>query len=119
MKRFLLTAFSLMLVSTTSTVPASAQPRINQEIASNNLGTTQTTVRLSPADLAHFAYRGYFKSQSINGYGSLIQDHNTGKVSAKDIVQAAVNTHHLPASTLDDRGYLNAVDNQLRDLNLH
>lgn len=117
MKRFLLAAFSLMLLSSISTGSAIAQ---TQETISYNAATTQVIPQLiNPSDLASFAYRGYFKSQGISSYAALIQDHSAGKVTSRDIVQAAVNASRLPASTLNDRSYLNAVDNQLRELNLH
>ncbi len=121
MKCFLFAAFSLMLLSAISNVPASAQTRVEHELMSYNAITTQTIAQpeLTPTDLATFAYRGYFQAQGIRGYGSLIQDHNSGKVTAKTLVQAAIDTNRLPASTLNDRAYLNALDSQVRALDLN
>jgi hypothetical protein len=116
MKRVLLAAFSLMLLSSIPTGSAIAQ---TQATLSYNAAMAQVIPQLTPSDLASFAYRGYFKSQGISSYAALIQDHSAGKVTPRDIVQAAVNASRLPASTLDDRSYLNALDNQLRELNLH
>ncbi|MEP0983545.1 hypothetical protein NC980_23665 [Leptolyngbya sp. AS-A5] len=118
MNRFLLVAFSLMVLSAISTISAIAQTRERENVSYNPV-ITQATSQLTPADLASFAYRSYFKSQGISGYGVLIQEHSFGKVTAKDIVQATVNTYQLPASTLNDRAYLNTLDSQLRELNLH
>lgn len=114
MKCFLQISFLLMLFSSFSGASAIAQTK-----EAMNMTIAQEVIRLTPADLATFAYRGYFKSQGISGYGGLIQDHSSGKVSNKDIVQAAIAMHLLPDSTLNNRGYLNALDNQLREINLH
>jgi len=107
-----------MLLSTLSEVSANAQTN-SQGAMSYSMTTTQEIIQLSPFDLATFAYRGYFKNQGISGYGTLIQDHVSGKVSNRDIVQAAIAANLLPASTLNNVAYLSALDNQLRELNLH
>jgi hypothetical protein len=117
MKYFLLASLSCMLLSTLSGVSANAQS--STPTMSYGPATTQEVIQLSPFDLATFAYRGHFKNQGISGYGTLIQDHFSGKVSNRDIVQAAIAANLLPESTLNNVAYLSALDNQLRELNLH
>ncbi|XWK86261.1 MAG: hypothetical protein U7127_18815 [Phormidium sp.] len=72
--------------------------------------------RITPFQLTSLAYQGNFTSNGIPSYGALISAYQSGRISAKDIVQIAVNTNRLPQNVLSDRAYLNAVEAQLRSL---
>ena len=50
----------------------------------------------TPVNLIGLAYRGFFTKDGIPSNGALISAYRTGKVSAKDIVQSAVNGNRLP-----------------------
>lgn len=72
--------------------------------------------QINPFNLAGQAYRGYFKDQGIPSYSTLIQQYESGRITAKDLVESAIKANRLPPETLADRNYISAVDAQLADL---
>ena len=91
--------------------------QINTDVNSNNLRTNSPNVSyLQPFNTTFLAYQGYFKEQGIPSGGALVSEFQTGKVTAKDVVQAAVKAKKLPAQVLNDQSYLNAVESQLTSL---
>ncbi len=70
----------------------------------------------TPINLVSLAYRGYFRNQGIPGYGVLITAYRSGKISAQELVQIAVEANRVSAEVLSDSGYINAVEQGLRDL---
>lgn len=112
MKILILGGFSFLLISATTT------PMLRAEIALINPTTNSTATRsqLSPFNLVHFAYRGYFRDQGIPGYNAFLSAYDTGKISSKDIVQSAIKKERLSSEVLNDRGYLRAVEAQVESL---
>ena len=111
MKRTLFVGLATLAVSTAvstlSSVPAQATP------VSYNPNMTQTqAASMTPFDLVTMAYRGALKD--IPGYQSLSFAYLWNRVSAKDLVQKAVDSGLLSSDVLNDRGYLFAVDSHLR-----
>ncbi|MBW4423748.1 MAG: hypothetical protein KME50_04570 [Nostoc desertorum CM1-VF14] len=83
-------------------------------INSNNLLTHFTNVSyLKPFDAAFLAYQGNLKAQGIPSGSALVSQYQTGRLTALDVVKAAVNAKKLPAQALNDTAYLNAVESQL------
>ncbi|MCY6493513.1 hypothetical protein [Leptolyngbya sp. GGD] len=120
MKRSLIAGLSILLLSAVTATAAHAETRIDQELSMIQLVPSQVLNNmLTPSDLANLAYRGYLRDQGISSYSQLIYDYKAGRVHAKDIVQAAIVTNRLPASTLNDRGYLNAVNLQISGIDSH
>ena len=74
--------------------------------------TTERSV--TPFALVSQAQAGRLESQGIPGYGALKTQYMLDRVTAKSLVRAGVDAHLIPARTLQERGYLNAVDSQLR-----
>jgi hypothetical protein len=70
----------------------------------------------TPVNLVSLAYRGYFKNQGIPSYTGLLDAHKSGKITAQRLVQVAVEANRVSAEVLSDSGYLNAVEQGLRDL---
>jgi hypothetical protein len=101
MQRLLLTGLSVLLLSAIATPTVHAQ----------SLGT-----ELQPFNLVFLAYQGSFEKDGIPSAGQLIQDARVGKISAKNLVQAAVDQKRLPAQALEDGNYLSAVESQLMSL---
>jgi hypothetical protein len=56
------------------------------------------------------------QEQGIPTYDTLISEYSEGKVTPKDIVQAAIQANRLQPTALQDNGYLNAVEEYLDDL---
>ncbi len=69
-----------------------------------------------PVNLVSLAYQGFLRDQGIPRAGTLSRASRFGRVRAVDLVEAGVEAGLLPASTLDDQGYLIAVRGALRDL---
>ena len=87
---------------------------------SNNVGQinrdSPNTSYLQPFNIAFLAYQGAFKEQGIPSAGNLIFRFQTGKLTAKDVVQAAIKANKLPAQVLNDEGYVNAVESQFTSM---
>lgn len=116
MKRLILGSLSLLLFST-ATAPAFGDEKtaINPVVSTSS--TQSNITRIEPNELVNLAYQGYFTRQGIPSYGDLVLAFSTDKITAKDIVQSAVNARKLPLQVLNDEEYLNAVENQVEALN--
>ncbi len=112
---------SVFIVASIALLPGigGAQSAINNSgepitITSNNLLTHFTNVSyLKPFDAAFLAYQGNLKAQGIPSGSALVSQYQTGRLTALDVVKAAVNAKKLPAQALNDTAYLNAVELQL------
>jgi hypothetical protein len=114
MKRLILSGLSLLLM-----VGATAPAVRAQETAENRVevGTSPKYIyQITPFNLAEQAYRGYFKDQGIPSYDRLSVAYQEGRITARDLVKSAIQANRLLPQTLNDRGYLNAVDAQLGSL---
>ncbi|MEH2127657.1 hypothetical protein [Nostoc sp.] len=89
--------------------------QINTDVNSNTLRKNPTDTKyLQPFNIAFLAYQGYLKEQGIPSGGTLLFKYQTGYLTAKDVVQAAIRANKLPAEVLNDRGYVNAVELQMK-----
>jgi hypothetical protein len=146
MKRIIFTSFSLLLLSALTATAVKAETRqefqrranlglaevtpvldIRAEMPLSQPGNLQAAMPMgvgmgavlnqpAPVDLVFLAYHGYLKAQSIPSAGRLVDAHRSGMLHAKDLVQAAIQAQRLPAAALEDRGYVNAVENTLKFL---
>lgn len=76
------------------------------------------TVEVTPFQLVSLAQDGYFQDQGIPHGGTLITEMQTGQITSTELVRAAIDDGRLTANTLQDRSYLDAVTQQMRDLTL-
>jgi hypothetical protein len=70
----------------------------------------------SPFQVVGLANRGYLQEYGIPKYSSLVSAYARGRVTARDVVQAAVSDNRISADKLEDASYLFAVDNFLQNL---
>jgi hypothetical protein len=114
MKRILLGGLSVLLTSAIA-APAAV---LAQE-GSDNLVVQRDNIitvnGITPVNLVYQAYRGEFKNQGIPGYSGLIDAYGTRQVSAESLVKTAIAANLVSQEALNDQGYINAVDSQLRD----
>jgi hypothetical protein len=118
MKRLFLTSLSIVAISLA--VSTSAQAR------GHKAATVQPMTKISshiparkyitPFNLVGNAYQGAYQDHSIPGYASLLDGARTGRIAAKDLVKAAIESENLLPETIDDRDYLRSVEVQLRSL---
>jgi hypothetical protein len=89
--------------------PIPAETRTDRiSMSTGSIGNDPTNTKLTPFGLVSLAYQGEYRMQGIPGFGSF----KTG-ISAKDLVKAAIDAKQLTPDTQTDRGYLNAVEQQL------
>lgn len=110
MHRYMFAGLVLVL-TTVVNVPAQA------EIA-NNAIVRPTARKLTPFTLVSLAYQGHYRSLGISGYSGMFADSSDGRISAKKLVQAAVAVGDLPTATVNDRGFINAVEANLDALEI-
>lgn len=111
MQRLLLSSLSVLVLL------ASAVPTVNaQAIAASPSNRSMATYspELKPFNLVFLAYQGYFEKSGIASAGQFTSDLRSGKVTAKSLVQAAVNENRLPAQTLNDAEYLSSLTNVIQ-----
>ncbi len=109
MKRLVLGGLSLLLLTAATAPSVSAQTTALNPITLNS----NSANKLTPFNLVTLAHRGYFKEQGISSYTSFTSAYNLGQITARDLVQAAVNAKRLAPESLTDREYLRAVDAQM------
>jgi hypothetical protein len=97
---------------------ANAQPAANQTPPPPNSGTEATplTQNLTPFQLVNLAYEGGLQAQGIPSYRQLENAYSQNRVNATTLVDAAVEGRYVPAGTVDDGNYINAVRLQLRSI---
>jgi hypothetical protein len=69
--------------------------------------------KLTPFSLVSLAYQGEYRTQGIPGFGSFQSATSSKTITAKDLIKAAIDANQLSPDTQTDRGYLNAVEQQL------
>jgi hypothetical protein len=73
---------------------------------------------IKPFNLVHRAYSGDFTEEGIPGFNRLGRAYQSGEIQAEDLVATAIDQGRLSEDTLNDQGYLNAVEFQLRNLRM-
>lgn len=123
MKRLVLGGLSVLLMS--ATVAPTLRAEVIAETVPANVPQTQATnmppniaarMAVTPFNLVFLAFQGFFETQGIPSSMSLLSAYRNQQVTASDLVKIAVSMNRLPQSTLNDQGYLNAVDSQLEAL---
>jgi hypothetical protein len=93
-------------------IPAGTRTdRISMSTATINNAPTNT--KLTPFGLVSLAYQGEYRMQGIPGFGSFKTGIYSETITAKNLVKAAIDAKQLTPDTQTDRGYLNAVEQQL------
>jgi len=108
MKRFLIAGLGTLLF-TTATTPAFAK-----KVATNSpQARNQVTRNVKPFNLVFLGYQGHFQEQGIPSNGAFVNRVRYGDINAKDLVKSAIAQGKLSPDTINNRSYLNAVNNQL------
>ncbi len=115
MRHLVFSSLSLLLISAATAPAIKAQPPLAVGPAEAQVVPSYVQ-QTTPLNLVSLAYRGYFKNKGIPSYGALIAAYQSRKIGAQEIVQVAVEANRVSAEVLSDSGYLNAVEQGLRDL---
>ena len=117
MKRFILAGLSVVLLS------AATAPTVKAETMAVNSNMrdriASSSYMLQPFNLVGLAYQGYLRDQGVPSYGAFLSAYHGGEIHARDLVQSAIKNNRLPASTLEDENYLNAVEIELMFFDTH
>jgi len=106
MQRALFATLSVLLLS------AAAAPAALAEVAVNTSEANASGI--SPFSLVSQARRGQL--QGVPGFAQFKTNVEIGRIDAEDLVRAGIAEGRLSANALDDDGYVNAVQAQLRGL---
>ena len=85
----------------------------SSQVATSPLNTTSVQ-QPTPFALVSLAMQGYFQSQGIPQHLALMSSYQMKRVTARDLVQAAITANRIDPTFLNDQEYLNAVDQQLQ-----
>jgi hypothetical protein len=97
-----------------STLPGRAGTRTERiSMTTATIGNNAAHTKLTPFGLVSLAYQGEYRTQGISGFGSFRSATSSKTITAKDLVKAAIDANQLSPDTQTDRGYLNAVEQQL------
>ncbi len=119
MKRLFVTSLSIVAISLAVSTSVDARGRTTEAIAqpmtkiSKNIPTREY---ITPFNLVGSAYQGQYRDHSIPGFGSFQDGVRIGRITAKDLVKAAIDSKELLAEMINDRNYLSNVESQLRSL---
>jgi hypothetical protein len=117
MRRSISTLITTLLLSTAILpVAVQAQTTRTESTSLNPYAANQPTNLPSPFNLAYLAYQGYLKTESIPSSGALDDAIASGRITVRDIMQAAVNTNRLPEEALTDQAYRHQLENALQGL---
>jgi hypothetical protein len=113
MKRLIVASLSILALSLVTATAVTAEPKVGcpmMKVATNsiNAGTA-----ITPFNLVSRAYQGEYRLQGISSFGSFRADARSGKVTAKTLVQAAIDAKELAPELINDPAYLSAVGSQL------
>lgn len=88
-----------------------------EEMEEASSSDTAYNVRRTEAfNLVSSAYRGDFEDQGINSYAVLVDNYETGDLTAEDLISAAIDAGELSPGAMEDDSYVEAVDAQLKGL---
>ena len=110
MKRTLFATLSALALSLT-TAPAFAGSTV-----AVNSQSVNNIVEITPFNLVGRGYQGSFTDRGIPGYGSFVKAAKGGRITAKDLVEAAIADGRLSPETINNQGYLKNVTSHLNSL---
>jgi CHAT domain-containing protein len=114
MKRLIITALSTLVLA--ATLAPTGEAQVTTVNSSFPATAEAAGMGVTPFNLVFLAYQGFFESEDIPMAGGLISWYRTGRITAEDLVQAAINMNRLSADALNDDRYIRAVNNQLSSL---
>ena len=112
MKHLILNSLSLLLLSATTA------PIVQAQTTTVSPTTVESTsdYKIKPENLVFLAYQGELKQYKIPSYADLLSAYESGSITAKTLVQAAIEDNKLPSHFLTNQKYLYQVDSELKSL---
>lgn len=116
MYHYVFAGLTLLLITLVNMPVIQAEPTAASGASTRN--SSSPTRKLTPFTLVYLAYQGHYRNQKIRGYSGLFADSREGRINARKLVQAAVNAGELPAETLDNQKFINAVEANLESIRI-
>jgi hypothetical protein len=114
MKRFAIASLSILCLSLVATTSVKAETKTEHiSMWATTMTVDPTHSGITPFELVSRGYQGVYRMQGIPGFGSFPIAYSGKMITAKDLVNAAIQANQLAPETQNDRDYLNAVDLQL------
>ena len=107
MKHLFITILSLLAIATVGLRPTQA------DIVPVSVAETNGATGFNPFEVAFLAYRGELSDHGIPGYNTFRMQYRLGRITADDVVAAAIEAGYVTATMIDDDGYVKAVENQV------
>jgi len=106
---------SILISLSALTFSLVSAPVLAQSIASRHV-STGSVVEITPFNLVTKSYQGYFADQGIPSHSAFVSKVKRGRITAEDLVEAAIDKGRLTSVTLNDEAYLNSVEAHLESL---
>jgi hypothetical protein len=116
-KRILLAGLSVVMMSVTAPAAFAETHIAHKGTIAQVTDNSKAVAQLSPQELVTMAERGEFREQGIPSHGRLADAAASRRITAMDLVKAAIAAEDLSPEALNDTRYLNAVANFLASLN--
>ncbi|MBD0345192.1 MAG: hypothetical protein ICV63_10295 [Coleofasciculus sp. Co-bin14] len=117
MKRLILGSLSVLLLASLSAPALQAQSPSDNPSSYPAADPPISNDKLTPFTLVRLAYQGFLKDQGIPSGEGLLDAYQNRDISAKKLIESAIQAKRLPAEALNDSDYLVDVDSQLSALN--
>jgi hypothetical protein len=117
MKRLILGSLPVLLLASLSAPTLHAQTPSDNSSSYPAADSPNSDDKLTPFTLVRLAYQGFLKDQDIPSGEGLLDAYQNRDISAKKLVESAIQAKRLPPEALNDSDYLAAVDTQLSALN--
>lgn len=73
------------------------------------------TMEVTPFRLVSLAQNGYLEDQGIPKGNLFIDEYQSGRITAEELIQAAIRDGRITEDTLNNQDYLNAVMEQIQE----
>lgn len=111
MKRTFVSSLVVVILSASLAPIASAQTTEMSLAPSTEVSVSRADA--TPFDLVSLAYQGFLEAEGIPMADGLINRYESGNITARDVVQAGINSNRLSSDRLDDSSYISSVNTQL------
>ncbi len=114
MNRLIVASLSILTLSLTTVTAVKAAPQVGcpaKVAIATNSKIAQTVI--TPFELVSRAYQGDYRLEGIPGFGSFISESHNGRITAKVLVQAAIDAKELSPDLITDRSYLSGIEQHL------
>ncbi|WP_448602023.1 hypothetical protein [Thermoleptolyngbya sp.] len=101
LKRFVLASLSVVLLVAAAVPPSLARTG---------------PYGVNPFGLVNLARNGTLSDRGVPGFGRLSAAHQAGRITAADVMRAAIADGRLSPEALNDSRYVRSVEQHLRDL---